>query len=140
MYDKFRLNEIHLSQYGVPEQSHQYTVYPLWRQHMCVFSHAKGPRGAEFHPGIDCPKHIAPFVATWHGSGRLWRTSNFLFIVSHTFSTGDLVFLLARALVHYEEHVTSQQSYVNERCPAEKVHHNARRRNGSSTGLTTRSM
>ena len=32
--------------------------------------------------------------------------------------------LLARAVVaHHEEHVMSQQLYVNESCPAEKAHH-----------------
>ena len=31
----------------------------LWQQHRCVFSHANGHKGAECHPVIDCPKHLA---------------------------------------------------------------------------------
>ena len=34
----------------------------------------------------------------------------------------DLEIVLARAVVLQEEHVTSQQPYVDERCPAEKAH------------------
>ena len=35
----------------------------------------------------------------------------------------DLGILLVRVVVHQEEHVASQQSYVDMRCPAEKAHH-----------------
>ena len=36
----------------------------------------------------------------------------------------DLWILLDRAVVvHHEEHVASQQPYMDERCPAEKAHH-----------------
>ena len=36
----------------------------------------------------------------------------------------DLGILLSRAVVvHHEEHVASQQPYVNVRCPTKKAHH-----------------
>ena len=56
------------------------------------------------------------------GSGE--RVSS-RFIMSHTFSigkgSGDL--MAREVLAHHEEHVASQQPYVDVHCPAEKAHH-----------------
>ena len=47
------------------KQSHQYTSIPFLHQLRRVFSHTNGPKGAECHRVIDCPKYLAPVVAVW---------------------------------------------------------------------------
>ena len=37
----------------------------LWQQLRHLLSHANDYKGAECHPAIDCPKHLAPVVAIW---------------------------------------------------------------------------
>ena len=110
---------------------------PLWRQRRRVFPHINGNEGAEWHPAIDCPKHLSSVDAI----NRLWRKSKFPLHMSHTCSiVRNLGFLLARAVVvHHEEHIASQQPYVDVRCPAAKAHH-LPQRNYSITGLTSRAM
>ena len=47
---------------GCPN-SHINTQYsPLKRPCRSVFSHANSHKGAECHPVIDCPKHLAPVI------------------------------------------------------------------------------
>ena len=47
------------------------------------------------------------------------------FTMSYTCTTGERsgVGILPRAIVHHEEHVASQQLYVDMRHPAKKAHH-----------------
>ena len=110
---------------GCPN-SHISTQYNfLWQQRRRVFSHANGHKGAECHPAIDCPKYLAPVVAIrpflWV-CGRLWRKSK---VPLHSRPlriqlARDQGILLSRAVVHHEEHVASQEPYVDLRCPAER--------------------
>ncbi|XP_068081284.1 uncharacterized protein [Anabrus simplex] len=78
----------------VPKQSHQYTVCTLWRQCRLVFAHTRDHKGAEWHPAIDWPKHLAPFdaIQQWF----LQALEN----ASHTCSVGERSSdLLARTVV-----------------------------------------
>ena len=55
------------------------------------------------------------------GSGE--RVNSCLINVLYMFNWREISeFLLARAVVHHQEHVVSQQLYVDMRCPAEKAH------------------
>ena len=84
-----------------------------------------GNKVAERHPATNCPKHLAHVVAIRQ---RLWQSLEKVYGPSTSCPipvqlARDLVFLLAGAVVHNEEHVASHQLYVDVHCPAEKARH-----------------
>ena len=110
----------------MPKESHQYRVYPLRRKRRRAFSHAKGHKGAECHPARDCSKHLAPLCSnSAMFAGYSGERLSSRFIMFHSALLANFLrILLARALVvHHEEHIASQQPYVDVRHPAEKSHH-----------------
>ena len=111
---------------GVTQQPHQYIVYPIWQQSRLVFAYTNGHKGAECHPAIDCPKHLAPVVAIrqW-----LWQVLEKEQVPASSCSASvqlarDLGILLSRVvIVHHKEHIVSQQQYVDMHCPPERAYH-----------------
>ena len=79
----------------------------IWQQYRHVFSYANSHKGAECHPVIDHPKHLAPVVTIrqWLWQALLKEQVPASLCPIYVKLTRDLLILLARAVVvHHEEH------------------------------------
>ena len=109
---------------GSPHSHFNTQCTPIYWQRGRVFSHANGHEGGEWHPAIDCPKHLAPCVALWQWLWEALKNVSSRFMMSIRVQLArDLEILLARAVAHHKEHVALQQPYVDVHCSAEKAHH-----------------
>ena len=108
---------------GCPNSHINTQCTSFWRPCRHVFSHANGHKGAECHLVIDCPKRLASVVAIRQWSWQALEKVPASTCPIHVQLARNLGILLARTVVHHEEHVVSQQLYVDIYCPAEKAHH-----------------